>query len=139
MPTVTKDISIDAAADEVWRIAGDPAQIADWLPPIESSKVEGDRRSCTLADGGGQIEERILEHSDEERRYRYEILDGPMPLSSYVSAFEVAEHDGHAHVTWSAEFEPEDAGQEQELVQTFDEIYGSGLDALKQQAEQNGG
>ncbi len=139
MPSVEKDISIDAGAEEVWRIAGDPGRIADWLPPIESSRVEGDRRSCTLADGGGQIEERILEHSDEERRYRYEILEGPMPLSSYVSAFEVADDDGHAHVTWTAEFEPEDPGQEQELVQTFDEVYGSGLDALKEKAEQDGG
>jgi len=139
MPTVKKDVSIDAAAEEVWRIAGDPGQIADWLPPIESSRVEGDRRFCTLADGGGQIEERILEHSDEERRYRYEILDGPMPLSSYVSTFEVADYGEHAHVTWTADFEPQEASQEQELVEMFEEIYNGGLDALKQKAEQNGG
>lgn len=136
MPTVQKDITIDAEADQVWRIAGDPAQISDWLPPIESSRVEGDHRSCTLADGG-QIEERILEHSDEERRYRYEILEGPMPLSSYVSSLEVADHDGHAHVTWTAEFEAEDSDQEQELLRTFDEMYGGGLEALKQRVEEN--
>lgn len=135
MPTVKKDITIDATADEVWRIAGDPARISDWLPPIESSQVDGDRRSCTLAEGGGQIEERILEHSDQERRYRYEILEGPMPLSSYVSSFQVSEHEGHAHVNWTAEFEAEEAGQEEELVSTFDDIYGGGLEALKQQAE----
>ncbi len=138
MPTVKKDVTIEAAADEVWQIAGDPARISDWLPPIESSSVDGDRRSCTLADGGGQIEEKILEHSDEDRRYRYEILDGPMPLSTYVSVFEVVDHEGYAHVTWTAEFEPEDASQEQELVQTFDEMYGKGLEALKQRAESAG-
>ena len=48
MPTVKKDVSIDAAAEEVWRIGGDPGRIADWLPPIESSRVEGDRDSGEL-------------------------------------------------------------------------------------------
>jgi uncharacterized protein YndB with AHSA1/START domain len=138
MPTVQQEIQIAAPAAHVWETAGDPARIADWLPALESSRVEGDHRSCTLKEGG-QIEERILEHSDAERRYRYQILDGPMPLSSYESTFEVEEQDGHAHVVWTANFEPEDAGQEQELVGTFEEIYSSGLGALKQKVEQNGG
>lgn len=135
MPTVTKEAEIDAVAEDVWRIAGDPARIADWLPPLESSRVEGERRFCTLADDGGLIEERILEHSDEQRRYRYEILEGPMPVSSYVSTFEVADRDGRAHVSWTADFVAEDPGAEQELVQTFDQIYASGLEALRQRAE----
>lgn len=135
MPTVKQEIQIDAAAAEVWRVAGDPSRIADWAPAIARSSVEGDRRSCTLADGGVQIEEKILEHSDEERRYRYEVLDGPMPLSSYVSSFEVADHGPQAQVTWAAEFEPEDPAQEEELVRTFEEIYGDGLVALKARVE----
>ncbi|MCA1700683.1 MAG: SRPBCC family protein [Actinobacteria bacterium] len=139
MPTVKQHIQIDATADETWQVAGDPARIADWLPPIETSHIEGDRRSCTLAEGGGQIEERILEHSDTERRYHYEILDGPMPLSSYVSTFEVEDHDGHAHVAWTAQFEPQDAGQEQELVGTIEEMYSGGLAALKQKVEHGEG
>lgn len=137
MPTVQKDIQISAPAAEVWAVAGDPGRIADWLPALESSHVEGDHRSCTLVEGG-QIEEKILEHSDEDRRYRYQILEGPMPLSSYESTFEVDDHDGHAHIKWTAEFEPEDAGQEPELIETFGDIYSSGLDALKQKIEQAG-
>ena len=135
MPSVQQDIQIDASPTQVWQVAGDPGRIADWLPALESSSVAGDRRSCTLAEGG-DIEEKILEHSDADRRYRYQILDGPLPVSSYESIFAVADHDGHAHVTWTAEFEPEDAGQEQELVETFEEMYSSGLEALKPQVEQ---
>lgn len=134
MPTVQEQIRIDAAPEEVWSLAGDPGRIADWLPALESSRVEQDRRSCTLVEGG-RIEERILQHSDDERRYRYEVLEGPMPLSSYVSSLEVADHDGHAHVTWTAEFEPEHPAQEQELVQTFEQIYSGGLQSLKDRLE----
>jgi uncharacterized protein YndB with AHSA1/START domain len=131
MPTVKQEIHIDAAPAEVWRVAGDPGRIADWSPAIASSSVEGDRRSCTLADGGAQIEETILDHSDEERHYRYEVLDGPLPVSSYVSSFEVTEHGLQTQVTWAAEFEPADPAQEEELVRTFEEIYGDGLAASR--------
>ena len=42
-------------------------------------------------------------------------------------------------MTWIANFEPEEAGQEQELVGTFEDVYSSGLEALRQKVEQNGG
>ncbi len=58
-----------------------------------------------------------------------------MPLSAYRSTFAVDGHDGHSHVVWTAEFEPEDPAQEEELLQTFDEIYGGGLEALEQRVE----
>lgn len=134
MPTVQQQIEIAASPEDVWALAGDPARIADWLPAIDTSCLEGDRRSCTLVDGG-QIEERILEHSDAERRYRYEILEGPMPVSAYNSSFEVRDHDGHAQVIWTADFEPEEPGQEQQLVETFEQIYSGGLESLKNKAE----
>lgn len=131
MTTVTKSAQIDAPAEAVWRVAGDPGRIADWLPALATSELNGDRRSCTLVDGGA-IEERILEHSEAERRYRYEILDGPMPVSSYVSTLSVDGHDGHSHVSWKAEFEPEDPSQEAELREAFEQIYSEGLEALAQ-------
>jgi len=58
-----------------------------------------------------------------------------MPVRSYVSTFEVADRDGRAHVSWTADFEAADPGAEQELVQNFDQIYDSGLEALRQRAE----
>jgi uncharacterized protein YndB with AHSA1/START domain len=134
MANVEQTIQIDAPAEKVWRLAGDPGRIADWMPALSTSTVVGDRRSCGLAQGG-QIEERILEHSDDERRYRYEIREGPMPLRTYVSSLSVDGQDGSTQVRWVADFEPEDPAQEDEVAQTFQQLYAQGLQALKAKVE----
>lgn len=58
-----------------------------------------------------------------------------MPVSAYSSTFEVQDHDGHARVTWTAEFEADEAAQEQELIETFEQLYSGGLKSLKDKAE----
>ncbi len=75
----------------MWEIAGDPATIPEWLPAIATSSVEGDQRAYTTVDGA-ELRERIVERSDEDRFYVYEITDSPMPVSSYRSKLSV---DGH--------------------------------------------
>lgn len=134
MTTIHETIIINADPAAVWEIAGQPGRIAEWLPAVASSTAEGDRRSCTLQDGGS-LEERILERSDEERFYEYEIVDGPLPLSAYRSRFSVEGHEGHAHVEWKAEFAPEAPEQEQELKQMFSGLYREGLEALRARVE----
>lgn len=134
MAHVHETITIDADADTVWDIAGDPARIAEWLPALATSSAEGDHRSCTLQDGG-ELEERIIERSDAERFYEYEILAGPMPVRSYRSRFSVEGHDGHSHVEWRADFSPESAEQEDELTETFAGLYREGLASLRDRLE----
>lgn len=51
---VTETIVIAAAAESVWAVAGDAAGIAEWLPAIEQSRLEGDVRYATFAGGGGE-------------------------------------------------------------------------------------
>lgn len=134
MASIHETIQIDASADEVWAVAGDPGRIADWLPALSSSRAEAGARECTMVNGA-ELKERILEHSDDERSYTYEIVEAPMPLRSYTSRFAVEGHDGHAHVEWEADFEPEEAGQEAELVEAFTQTYREGLESLRQQFE----
>lgn len=134
MASIHETIQIDADADEVWAVAGDPGRIADWLPALSSSQAEAGARECTMVNGA-ELKERILEHSDEQRSYAYEIVESPMPLRSYRSRFAVEGHDGHAHVDWVAEFEPEEAGQEAELVEAFTQTYREGLESLRRQFE----
>lgn len=134
MAHIHETVELDADPQQVWEVAGDPGRIADWLPVLSSSRAEGGERECTMTNGA-ELKERILEHSDEERSYTYEIVDAPMPLRSYRSRLSVHGHDGHSHVDWEAEFEPEDAGQEQELVETFTQTYRDGLESLRRRVE----
>jgi hypothetical protein len=114
--------------------AGDPARIAEWVPALASATAEGDERRCTLEDGG-ELVERIIERSDAERFYEYEIIDAPMPLRSYRSRLTVHGHDGQSHVDWIAEFEPQQAGREEQLAEAFAATYRSGLEELRERLE----
>jgi carbon monoxide dehydrogenase subunit G len=134
MAHIHEEIEIHAAPGDIWALAGDPGRIADWLPALSSSRAAGDKRECTMTNGA-ELKERILEHSDEERSYNYEIVDAPMPVRSYRSRLSVQGHDGHSHVHWEAEFEPEDAEQEAELLEMFTRTYRDGLESLRDRLE----
>jgi hypothetical protein len=134
MAIVHETIQIEADPRRVWDLAGDPGRIAEWVPALASSSAEGDERRCALADGG-ELVERIVERSEADRFYEYEIVDAPIPLRSYRSRLTVHGHDGHAHVDWIAEFEPQQAGQEEQLAEMFAATYRSGLEQLRAQLE----
>lgn len=134
MAQVHETIEIQASPDQVWSVAGDPGRIGDWLPALAGSTVEGDRRTCTTEDGA-ELEERILEHSNDQHYYTYEITRAPFPVTSYRSRLGVEGHHDHSHVTWEAHFEAESPGQEAELVETFSDIYRQGLENLRANLE----
>ncbi len=134
MARVSESIMIEADPDEVWELAGDPARIAEWVPSLASATADGDQRTCTL-DDGGELVERIVQRSEEDRFYEYEIVDAPLPLRSYRSRLTIEGHDGHAHVDWVAEFEPQRPEQEGELTAAFGATYRSGLEGLRARLE----
>ncbi len=134
MATLTESIDIGADPDSVWTVVGSPDGFSDWHPAIETSPVSDGVRRCTLV-GGGDLVEPIGEHSDDGRFYVYDITEGPFPVRSYRSKIAVEETDGGSRVVWQADFEPEDPGSEQELIETFAGIYRAGLDALRDRFE----
>jgi uncharacterized protein YndB with AHSA1/START domain len=137
MAIVHETIQIDADPERVWALAGDPARIAEWVPAVASATAAGDERRCVL-DDGGELVERIIERSDADRSYEYEIVDAPLPLRSYRSRLTVEGHDGHAHVDWVAEFEPQQAAHAEQLTQAFGATYRSGLEELRRRFEAGG-
>lgn len=121
---------VPADPDAVWAIVGNTAEVAAWVPAIESSSLEGDVRTATFVDGGGTAHERIVAHDDAARSYTYSYLDGPLPLESYESTVTVtAEGDG-SRVDWNADFSAADEATEAQLVEAIDGIYASSLAAL---------
>lgn len=134
MPRIEQTIMIDALPEDVWRVAGDPARIGEWLPALSGASLDGAERTCTTADGG-IIRERIIEHSDAQRHYTYEIVEASLSVSSYRSTLAVDGHGEHSHVTWTAEFEPADPAIEEEVAAALDELYRDGLESLQAQIE----
>ena len=130
---IIETIVIPATPDAVWGIGGDAGNIADWIPAIEKSSLEGDVRHATFADGGGEARERIVERDDAHRFYVYEYLSGPLPLESYRSRFAVNEHPDGAEVVWSASFTAASPEEEASLAEAVGALYRAALAELRGQ------
>jgi Polyketide cyclase / dehydrase and lipid transport len=105
-----------------------------WFPIIATCKVEGDGvgavRSMTI-EGGGEIEDTIVEIDDHARRLVYLRPVSPFPVTSYRGTVEVfRSYDGLAVVAWTIDFEsgPADAAGVAELVRG---AIGDGLDGME--------
>jgi hypothetical protein len=126
---VTERIVVDADPDDVWKVGGDVANVADFVPALESSSLDGDLRRAVFAGGGGEAFERITERDDGARSYVYEYVSGPLALEFYRSRFSVQGHPRGSEVVWDAEFRAapdEEAG----LAEAISGIYRAGLEQL---------
>ena len=133
MAEIKVEKSFSAAPEVVWARAGDPATISDWIPAINSSRVEGDIRHVVFTDGN-PARERIVEHHDDERNYTYQYIDGPLALEYYQSTLMVvATADGGSAIAWQAEFTAASAAAEAELAIAIEGIYTQALDELAAQ------
>lgn len=143
MPSVSDSISIEAPADVTWSLLREFDGLADWLPFVVACEIEGGGPPNEVGvvrrltdDSGGTLRERLLEHSDDERYYRYAILEGPLPVRDYVGEARVtADGDDRSILTWTSTWEndPED---EQELIEILgNRLLPAGLAAAKAAAE----
>jgi hypothetical protein len=66
-------IAVDAAA--AWAVVGRPEVLHLWFPDIVDCRVDGDRRTVTLASGLAMVE-RILTLDPIQRRFQYRVEGG---------------------------------------------------------------
>jgi carbon monoxide dehydrogenase subunit G len=79
MASIRREVRIHRPADEVWRVVGDPATIAEWFPGIVSCTVEttdeGVVRTVVLG-SGILLVEHIVTNDPIARRFQYRITGG---------------------------------------------------------------
>lgn len=131
-PTIRVSRHIATDPDQLWSRIGEPSALSAWHPAIAASPTASEggglKRTCTL-DNGAVIVERILEQDPAARRYRYAIVDSPLPIADYVSELRVEAEGEGARVTWSGSYEALAAAAEMEA--TIRGVYEAGLDALQ--------
>ncbi len=146
---VSKSVDIAAPADTVWAKVKNFDSINTWHPAfakdqITSGKnnVVGAERLLTLGDGG-TIKEKLLGFDDKGRTFKYEILEGVLPVSDYKSTFSVkSTGKNSSQATWSATFKRKDVGpkpaanaDDETATKTISGAYQAGLDNLKKISE----
>lgn len=138
---VTKSVTINAPADEVWDEINDFDDFDDWHPAVEESEItDGDDkeigavRLVTLGDGG-TIEEELTAYDDAGMSFSYKILKGVLPVKNYKSTVSVAAAGANkSKVTWTGSFQAKGA-DDQTATETITGVYQASLDNLKKEVE----
>jgi uncharacterized protein YndB with AHSA1/START domain len=125
----TVDLTVDA--DTAWKTVGDPGGLADWLPAIESARMEGDTRFVEFADGMGSGREQILAHDDAGRTLRYAYLEGPIPLQDYTATMTVLPTADGSRFVWSASFNAGSTEEADALGEMVLGLFRGGQENLK--------
>jgi mxaD protein len=146
---VNQSIDIDAPAGKVWKAVENFDGLNTWHPAVAKDEiVEGTNnqvgavRQLTLKDGG-TIKEKLLAFTPAAHSFRYAILEGVLPVSSYTSSVSVkSTGKGKCTVTWTGKFKrkdtsdsPADNANDKTAVDTITGVYQGGLQNLKKMME----
>ncbi|MFN0220682.1 MULTISPECIES: SRPBCC family protein [Paenibacillus] len=113
MPTIRKEIWIDASPDQVWDAVRDVGAVHYRLVPgyTENTVMNGHER--TLLFQGGFAREFIVSIDEEERRMAYAVKEGRMPLLHHHATFQVFPNDNNgSKLVWITDFLPEQLAKE---------------------------
>jgi mxaD protein len=146
---VHQSIEVDAPAGKVWKAIENFDGLNTWHPAVAKDEiVEGTNntvgavRLLTLKDGG-TIKEKLLGFTPAAHSFRYAILEGVLPVTSYTSIVTVkSAGKGKSLVTWSGKFKrknvadnPGDNENDKTAVDTITSVYQGGLQNLKKLVE----
>lgn len=128
MASAKAEASIARNPDDIWKVVREFAEIADYMPGIDSCTVDGDVR--TVGTMGITVKEQLRELDDDTRRISYGIIESPMTnmVSHHCTISVDAEGDG-THLTWTIDVEPD------ELLPIFQGVYEGSVAAMKEKFE----
>ena len=144
-----EEVTINAPAEKVWSTISNFNDLGAWHPAVKKTDIVsgtnnkvGAVRLLTLQDNG-TIKEKLLGYSAKNKSFKYSIIEGVLPVSSYVSTVSVkAQGKDKTLVVWTGTFKRKDtaatpaAGQDDEsAVKTMTSVYRGGLDNLKKISE----
>jgi hypothetical protein len=131
---------INGPIEAIWALVRDFNALPAWHPSIARSSIEENRDGAAVGcvrrivlKGGEKVREQLLELSDTDYRFTYNILESDFGLLDYVAGFSLAPiTDGNrTFAIWSANFKTA-AGQETEKKTMVAEgVFQVGFDALK--------
>jgi len=110
MATIYRDISIEAAAEDVWAALRDPANVARvFAGVLTDARMENDVRWVTFANGD-VIEERVISVDDARMRIAYTVGGGRFEHHHATMQVvpEVPAARGRCRLVWISDFKPDE-------------------------------
>jgi len=146
---VKQSIDIKAESAAVWAKVSNFNDMGAWHPAVKKTEIVSGKnneknavRVLTLQDGG-TIKEKLHNYDAKKQSFKYEILEGVLPVSKYVSTLSVAPTKaGVTTVTWESSFKRKDLSKmpakgqtDEDATNTINGVYKGGLDNLKKISE----
>lgn len=135
---VYRSMILNAPIEAVWSAVRAFDGVAEWNPGVVAARMEtgtptsvGSIRHLDIVDGA-VFRETLLELSDAQRFYTYDILDCPLPVQDYVSThrFVPITHTNQTLSIWESRFTcAKDLEQDMEAI-VGDQIYVNGMTGL---------
>lgn len=116
------EIEIAKPVDDVWGLVGDFGSIGDWMPGVESCRVDGDDRILGLM--GLEVIERLERRDDDAHELVYRIVGG-IPVENHRAVVTVSPAGAGSKVTWDFEVAPD------EMAPLLQGAYEQALGTLK--------
>ncbi|MEA3056234.1 MAG: hypothetical protein QOD30_1666 [Actinomycetota bacterium] len=130
MAEVREQGELGASIDEVWKVVGDFVGLLEGMGVPVESEGEGIGMTRKISMGPAPIIERLEERDEAAKKLVYSIVEGPLPVTSYVSTMQLREAgEGRTTLEWSSTFEP--VGDEGAAKQVVSGIYTGGIAGLQ--------
>ena len=146
---VEEKIEVNAPTSLIWFKLHNFSDMGAWHPAVKKTELldgqnnkAGAVRLLTLQDGG-IIKEKLIQYKFKEKFFEYEIIEGVLPVSNYVSSLTVTDaKDGKSLVVWKGNFKRKDTSDkpatglgDEDAVKAITGVYKGGLDNLKKVSE----
>lgn len=108
-------MTIDASPEAAWKVIGAVGGVDEWLAPIKTCRVDGNKRYCST--DAGSFEEDILKVDNEKKELHYAIPEQNMiPVKNIAGMMKVRDgKGGKAVIDWEWNFDVEEKDEEQAL------------------------
>lgn len=129
--SVTETQEVSMSPSQVWEQIGAFNDMGRWHPAVARTDMspDGSVRTLVLQDGG-TINERLMDYSDGSF-YKYEILDGVLPVMNYVSTIAIEPSNNGTMVTWSSSFNPAEGVTADKAEEVVRGVYRGGLNNIR--------
>jgi hypothetical protein len=133
VPSIRKEVLIDASPEKVWEALRDFGAIHERLVPgfVTDCRMDGPDRIVTFANGA-TYREVLIDLDDESRRLAWSIVDGPYRHHNGVAQV-FADGDVRTRFVWTTDLLADD-----EVVAQTDAAMQTGIGVVKKTLEAAG-
>lgn len=108
MASINLKTTLALSADDLWAHVQDVGGISGLLDIISDSSIDGDQRSCTMADGA-ELSETIISIDQDHRRVAYTITDSPFGIQAHAASMQVSDAgNGKSTFHWITDVKPDE-------------------------------